>query len=138
MFAGRLASSYGSPATFVELTHDRVQLRSGINRLVALAGTGSYLLDALVQQFSRRRNTARAPDYAGIEREMFLSDAPMMSSGRRVDLLSPMGLAQTLTALGAEFSGLRVVFQRPPAPSPSPKLEVLGSSPDLRVRISGS
>ena len=98
----------GPPTVLVNYTQDLKRLETGINRLVARPGTGSYLLSAIIDTSRQLRK----------QRDL-----------RRVMVI--------VTAQGPEFSvnhQYRVVYARPKALIPPKTLEVGVKRPDVDVR----
>lgn len=68
-------------------------------------------------------------------RARVLAEGTKVSGGQRVNLLTPMGVQQTLERLGRELSGqYKVVYGRPDSLIPPEKIEVSAKRPGLTMR----
>lgn len=117
----------GPPTTLVDYTRDLTRLETGIGRLVARPGTGSYLLSAIIdtsrtlrKRRERRRVmviiTTQGPEFSEISYQTVLefvkeSGAPMHSYVLRRDGVSPTDPAaqevELTLAVGTQMTGGR-------------------------------
>ena len=117
----------GPPTTLVDYTRDLTRLETGIGRLVARPGTGSYLLSAIIdtsRALRKRRDlrrvmviiTTQGPEFSEISYQTVLefvkeSGAPMHSYVLRRDGVSPTDPAaqevELTLAVGTQMTGGR-------------------------------
>jgi Ca-activated chloride channel homolog len=169
------------PTIITDYTKDLARLTRGVQRVFAQEGSGSYLLDAIVEvcRGIRLRKPERVAIVAvltegpelsnlnypvvldalrdsqakfdalvvsigqaadvlsdeGRSRAIVLDQGTALAGGRRVDLLSSMGLGDALKSLASELSNQYLVtYSRPESLIPPEKIEVSVTRPGLVAR----
>jgi VWFA-related protein len=122
------------PTIFVDYTHDLAQLNAGIGRLFAVEGSGSYMLDAVVEasQALAKRKAERAaivvlstegPELSNYDYQLALEALAASGASFNAVVLNPR-----LTAASSEPARSRaILFDRGPRESGGVRYDILTS-----------